>query len=322
MKLLTIVLVAASCSVGRAGVIPTRYEDVYAEDATEIPTADSDSLDDAVAYQLPESVSTYANNWSDNYLTYKYHSLMHRPQADEEEEEDNDEESYDIEGDEDEEEDDVADYDVSEYDVPDYYEEPVYDEDADVRIREHSADYADDKGPIYSYIDREEPEVNEETELDEEAEGDDEIEVDEVVEETEADEDVEEEVGSLKSKRDALPASGLTIDVSDAEIKAIPLPKKGKAAASAVKTLSSNDTQTSNSTMEAPSNSTCVAILPVILEERKRLDINGTEAGPPPGLNYTDANALQKAFSNEGVRPVSCAMFGITIALAFCTFLL
>lgn len=30
-------------------------------------------------YQLPESVTTYANNWGDNYETYKYHSLMHKP---------------------------------------------------------------------------------------------------------------------------------------------------------------------------------------------------------------------------------------------------
>lgn len=257
MRFTDIILQAAAIAVVNAGVIPLTSEQLESGSALARSQSELDSDNSDVGYQLPESVSTYANNWGDNYLTYKYHSLMHRPEA----------------------------------------------SDAEVVKEGDSDEVAGNDEDVESTPEEEEASVNSVSELDDS--DPDEVESVEDIEQVDEDtQRVEGEVEYLKVKRDVVTPTekGTEVPIID-EVKSTSL---------------LNDTLTRNSTLNlnATSKGNCIAPLDT---GSKRLDINGTLNGPPK-TNDTFGN---KTYENEAVmRPVSCAMLGITVALAWCTSML
>lgn len=411
-----VVAAAATASVVNAGVIPPSYESSESEEtplrpSKIVPVSDERNM----PYEIPESVSTYANNWGDNYEAYKFHSLMHRPfsnwREDDDEEEDEDEEDSDDEDDEDnvgshydqkainddrrqrqlreskgyksydeineeeeildgeqhssndaeeddEEEEEDDSYRLSKRDDDDENEDDEQEQeqeefeqvsdDADsedthgldsnvgqddtvdeYRSKHKRKDYiayperrqpndeqdtlmedtqdATDEGDNFQQTigDDEDTQEDGDDSADNDVDDDTQEDTQENTQEQEEQEEQDEEVEDRKVKRGLSFATASNFDIQDTRSRLLPR----KEAAAKLGTKGS-----------VTSNSACIVPLEL---NNKRLDINGTEQGPPPDLQRPNATrSFQDDYTNLGVKPVSCAMLAVMVALTFCTTML
>lgn len=250
MRFTDIVFRAASLAVVHAGVIPAVNEPLENPNAMIPNKSDSKSIYDT--YQLPESVLTYANNWGDNYLTYKYHSLMHRPNA------------YEVDDDSD------GLYDDGEDNGAKETEEPMDGDSGSDDFDDESNEYVDEQYDRYK-----------------------------------------------RTKRDVakILLSGDTpknVDTRKTSIKLLTLNESNTLPLRNVSLTEDTSLRKENAS-KAHLRDGCIAPLEA---GSKRLDINGTLNGPS---NTTNSTFEREYVNQAGIRPVSCAVLGVAIALAWCT---
>lgn len=337
--LFTITIASWSVAI-RAAVIPSNNFLLSGDE--KIPSKYK-SQESVVEYQLPESVSTYASNWGDNYQTYRYHSLMHQPEpfafgetnevGDEDESSDRvkKESRFPWFGEDDDDEDAFEEEDEAEEAADNLLEVEIGDglEDEDDALAEEEARTEDKAKPE----DEAEPKekVTEDKVAAEEIEDADEVDAEEFDDddddEVAAEELDEDEEGTAIEEEEVLGDSETiekrSDEFSDIEPAVLVIDSIERDQAQGVHSgparrkdrVSSNSIESTNST---------VGRSPCIVPLYDRINELGSDTQPSSSVSNRENASLahQKMYSNEGVHPISCAMFGITIALAFCTTML
>lgn len=306
--LFTITIVSWSAAI-QAAVIPS---DGFAISGDEKIPSKHKSDEYAVEYQLPESVSTYASNWGDNYQTYRYHSLMHQPEPFAFGETNDKEDTSFAQVRKESRFPWFGDGDVDE----DAFERDEAEEEADNLFEVEIGEGSEDEAPAEDEAIPESHDAAEEVEDDYEvaAEEDDDDDDDELV----AEEEDDDEEGTSIEEEDITDDSE-TLDKRSEEfsdIAPLVIEDIGLDQAERKDRVSSNSTAPTNSTV---GNSPCIVPL---YDHINELDESERQPSSPGSNRHNSTLAQQKKYANEGVEPISCAMFGITVALAFCTTML